>query len=205
MDTGLCCSCRGLSKSYGRKQVLSNCNLELKPGELVGLIGENGSGKSTLVQCLLGYTAPDKGTVRMWGTVGYCPQEMILNRAFTLQEHLTFSMSVYEQHAHADTGFASTLLEEFRLTDYMEELIKNLSGGTRQKLQFITSILHRPSLLIMDEPYDGFDWEMYLTFWDVIERLRQAGTGILLISHLLYDRDKFDRILALKEGGLHAQ
>lgn len=205
MDTGLLCSCRGLSKSYGRKQVLSNCNLELKPGELVGLIGENGSGKSTLVQCLLGYTAPDKGTVRFRGKVGYCPQEMILNRAFTLQEHLTFSMSVYEQHAHADPGFASSLLEEFRLTDYTGELIKNLSGGTRQKLQFITSILHRPSLLIMDEPYDGFDWDMYLTFWDVIEKLRQAGTGILLISHLLYDRDKFDRILALKEGGLHAQ
>lgn len=205
METDLLCSCRGLSKSYGRKQVLEDCNFELYAGELVGLIGENGSGKSTLVQSLLGYTAPDNGTIHLETKVGYCPQQMILNQAFTLEEHLIFTRSVYEQHNHTDPEFIDNLLHQFRLFEYAEEKIGNLSGGTRQKLQFITSILHRPSLLIMDEPYDGFDWEMYLTFWEVIDSLRNAGTGILLISHLLYDRDKFDKILALKDGVLHAQ
>jgi len=78
--------------------------------------------------------------------------------------------------------------------------IGDLSSGTYQKVKFLTSIYHSPRLIILDEPYDGFDWRMYLVFWEIIEELKSQGAAILMISHLIYDREKFDRIYELKEG-----
>jgi len=200
MNDRIVCSCEGLSKSYGRVEVLDNCFIEIAGGELVGLIGENGSGKSTFVRCLLGYTKPSAGTVTISGSVGYCPQDNILNQSYTLLEHLALASDIYGRRMPVDMDYVDRLIDRFRLGDFKDRTIGKLSSGTRQKVQFITSILHRPGLLIMDEPYDGFDWEMYLTFWDVIAELKEIGTGILLISHLVYDRENFDRILTLDRG-----
>lgn len=183
--------------------MLRGCDLEISSGQLVGLVGENGSGKSTLVRCLLGFIEPDAGNISIHGSVGYCPQDEIMNRDFRVREHLDFIRSIYEKHCPIDIEYLAQLVDRFRLSNYEDELIGTLSGGTRQKLQFISSILHQPSLLLMDEPYQGFDWEMYLAFWDIIEELSENGTAILLITHFVYDHERFDTILELRGGRLY--
>jgi ABC-type multidrug transport system ATPase subunit len=197
------CRCEGLAKSYGRLEVLRDCSLSIGSGELVGLVGENGSGKSTLVRCLLGFTRPSAGTVEIGGRIGYCPQESYLNRSFTVREHLGLVKRVYGRHGEIDPDYLESLLERTRLREYETRLIRDLSEGTRQKLQFVTAIMHRPNLVLMDEPYSGFDWNMYLAFWEVVEELCGDGTAVLLVTHFVYDRQRFDRIHELIEGRLH--
>lgn len=203
MKGEIICECRNVVKSYGHNEVLRNCNLQVPRNAMTGLVGENGSGKTTLVRCLLGFTNPDAGTIDINEKTGYCPQEQIMNRGFTVNEHLMFTRSIYEQHCSVDMEYLQHLIEVFRLTEHLDKLISELSGGTRQKVQFISSIMHRPVLLLMDEPYGGFDWDMYLAFWDVVVDLCKNGTGILLITHFVYDRDRFDRLYHLKNGVLY--
>lgn len=203
MEHEIICSCSNLSKSYGNVQVINECNFEIHTSELVGLVGENGSGKSTFVRCLLGYTAPTKGNVLFNGSVGYCPQGNFLNHSYTVEEHFGLVSAIYRKHSTIEVDYLDHLISLFRLSGYRNRLISDLSSGTRQKVQFITSIIARPDFLIMDEPYDGFDWNMYLLFWEIAAELRTSGTAILLISHLLYDRERFTRTLELRNGKLH--
>src|SRR5712691_7437891 len=192
MRSNAICRCQGLAKSYGRRSVLKDCSLTVEAGELIGLVGENGAGKSTLVRCLLGFTPPSDGTIEITGRVGYCPQEANLNRSYTIREHLTLMQSIYARHGPTDAAFIARLLERLRLENYLDHYIGELSGGTCQKVTFLTAILHKPTLLLMDEPYDGFDWKMYLVFWEIVEEFRHTGTGVLLVTHLIYDRHRFD-------------
>ena len=198
------CRCDGLKKSYGKRPVLAGCTLEVRRGEIVGLVGENGSGKSTLVRCLLGLTPPTAGTIDLQARVGYCPQEPYLNDSWRVSEHLAFAESIYARHGPVRHDQTERLMRRLRLDDYRQHVIRDLSGGTRQKVKFMTSILHEPDLLLMDEPYGGFDWAMYLVFWEIIEEFRAEGAGVLLISHFLYDRERLDRVFELKGGTLDA-
>ncbi len=202
MEPEILCNCKGLAKSYGRREVLTDCTLTVGKGELIGLVGENGSGKSTLIRCLLGFTRPSGGTAAITGRVGYCPQEAYLNDSYTVGEHLSLAGSIYSRHAPVDPSFADRHLRRLGLDEYGDYLIRDLSEGTRQKLKFLTSILHQPTLLLMDEPYGGFDWNMYLVFWETVKGLCEEGTGVLLISHLIFDRQIFDRVYDLRGGRL---
>ncbi len=192
--------CRDIKKSFGRQQVLRGCSLELRGTEFVGLVGENGSGKSTFVRCVMGFTNPNSGTIRIDGPVGYCPQDNLLNRRYRVTEHFELIEAVYGKHNSIDRDFIHFNIDRLNLRPYLKSSISNLSSGTYQKVKFLTSIYHSPKLIILDEPYDGFDWRMYLVFWEIIQDLKSRGSAILMISHLIYDREKFDRILELKEG-----
>jgi ABC-2 type transport system ATP-binding protein len=198
------CSCTGLAKSYGARRVLRGCTLRVDAGEIVGVVGENGAGKSTLVRCLLGHARPSAGAIEVPASVGYCPQEAWLNGAYTVREHLEFARAIYAQRAAIDAPFVFALLVRLGLHGLLDDRIGTLSGGTRQKVAFLTSVMHRPALLVLDEPYDGFDWSTYLVFWSLLEDLRGRGTGALLITHRIHDRERCDRIYALRKGRLHA-
>lgn len=194
--------CKDIKKSFGRKRVLRGCSLELKEEEFIGLVGENGSGKSTFVRCLLGFTRPDSGKVTLKGPVGYCPQENFLNRRYRVSEHLKLAEAIYSTHNTVDHRFVDTSLDRLKLRPFLRTSIGDLSSGTYQKVKFLTSIYHSPKLIILDEPYDGFDWQMYQVFWGIIEDLKSNGAAILMISHLIYDHERFDRIFEIKEGYL---
>lgn len=161
METDLRCCCKNVSKSYGRKKVLRNCSLELVAGQLVGLVGENGSGKSTFLRCLLGFEKADKGTISIKGRVGYCPQQDVLNKVYTIREHLCFAESIYQRFWPIDQNYFEILLGKLELDTYLNTRVEYLSGGTCQKVKFLTAILHQPQLLFLDKPYGGFDWRMY--------------------------------------------
>ena len=194
--------CRDLHKSYGRLQVLKGSSLELHEGDFVGLVGENGSGKTTFVRCILGFSKADSGSIDLRGALGYCPQANILNRRYRVSEHFKLMEAIYSRYNSIDQDFFEANIERLRLRPFLKTGINDLSSGTYQKVKFLTSIYHSPQLIILDEPYDGFDWRMYLAFWEIIKDLRSRGAAILMISHLIYDQEKFDRIFELKEGRL---
>lgn len=196
------CKTVNLTKSFGKKQVLTGCSLTAARGERIGLIGENGSGKSTFLKCLMGFTPPSQGLVELGGVIGYCPQDNFLNKKYTVAEHLELAKAIYENYREVSRQYTQHLLCRFKLLPYMDTFIGNLSSGTFQKVKLVTAIYHTPDIVLLDEPYDGFDWQMYQVFWEVMEDMKTRNISVLMVSHFIYDYQRFDRIYELKEGHL---
>ncbi|MFI2641792.1 ABC transporter ATP-binding protein [Streptomyces sp. NPDC018610] len=189
-----------VAKRYGSRPVLLDASLRAGRGQLVGVVGENGAGKTTLLRVLSGDLRPDAGTVRLDGTLGYCPQHPVLDEELTVRQHLRLF-----QIAHRLPGLerAESLLRTLGLTGHDRQPVKTLSGGTRQKLNLILALMHDPAVLLLDEPYQGFDWETYLRFWDIAQDLRKAGRTVVIVSHLAYDTQRLDALYRLADGRLH--
>ena len=183
-----------------RAEVLRGASLLVGPGELVGLVGENGSGKSTLMQIIVGLLARDAGTLSAPERLGYCPQQPLLWDKLTVAEHFELFAQAYALENGAAAAARDRLLSELDFAKYVHYRVETLSGGTRQKLNLALALLHEPQLLLLDEPYTGFDWETYLTFWEMAERRRERGMGILIVSHLLAERERLTRIYELRDG-----
>ena len=180
--------------------MLQGASLEVRKGELVGLVGENGSGKSTLMQIIVGLLKRDSGSVERPERLGYCPQLPMLWDKLTVDEHFELFARAYGLEDKAAAASVDALLEELQFAKYRTYRIEELSGGTRQKLNLALALMHDPQLLLLDEPYSGFDWETYLRFWEMSERRRDAGMGILIVSHLLAERERLDRMYELCDG-----
>src|SRR5512132_2543964 len=198
----------GISKAFSsgppwhrrRVEVLRGASLEVWPGELVGLVGENGSGKSTLMQVIVGLLARDAGTLSAPARLGYCPQQPLLWDKLSVDEHFELFARAYALDDQTAGAARDGLLDELGFAKYVGYRVEELSGGTRQKLNLALALLHEPELLLLDEPYAGFDWETYLRFWEMAERRRSHGMGILIVSHLLAERERLTRIYELREG-----
>ncbi|MFJ8695309.1 ABC transporter ATP-binding protein [Streptomyces roseolilacinus] len=189
----------GVWKAYGRRQVLRGADLDVPPGTLVGVVGENGAGKSTLLRIAVGQLPPDRGTVVRTGAVGYCPQRAVLNDSFTVMQHLRLFQVAYRLPTLAR---AHELMELLAFADCGRQRSGELSGGTRQKLNLLIALMHDPHLLVLDEPYQGFDWDTHQRFWALADRLRDEGRSIVVVSHLLHDLRHFDAVGHLREGRL---
>jgi ABC-2 type transport system ATP-binding protein len=198
----------GVRKSFGRGiwpwrrhvEVLRGADLHVCAGELVGLVGENGSGKSTLMQIVVGLLARDGGEVERPGRLGYCPQSPMVWEKLTVDEHFALFARAYGMEDAARDRAVGGLLDELQFERYRGYRVEELSGGTRQKLNLALALMHEPQLLLLDEPYAGFDWETYLRFWEMSERRRDAGMGILIVSHFLTERERLDRVYTLVDG-----
>ncbi len=195
-------SARQVQKSFGRHPVLRGVDLDVTPGALVAIVGENGAGKSTLLQVLAGTLAVDSGAVDVRGSVGYCPQEPVLNEALTVDQHLRYFAAAYRLRT---LGRAEELVDVLHFAEYRHRVVEELSGGTRQKLNLALALLHDPDVLLLDEPYQGFDWETYLRFWDLVDELRDRGKAIIVITHLVFERERFDRLYSLEQGRIAEQ
>lgn len=183
-----------------RVQILQEATLEVGAGELVGLVGENGSGKSTLMQIIVGMIARDSGAVDRPTRMGYCPQQPLLWDKLTVAEHFSLFATAYDMSPHEAEASAASLMDELQFARYESYRVEALSGGTRQKLNLALALMHDPQLLLLDEPYSGFDWETYLRFWEMAERRRADGMSILIVSHLLAERERLTRIYELRDG-----
>src|SRR5262245_41293677 len=133
---------RDVHKAYGRHRVLSGAGLEVRPGQLVAVVGENGSGKSTLLRILAGTLAADRGEVRLTGTLGYCPQEPVVNDNLTVGQHLRYFAAA---HRLTSLRRAGELVELLRFGQFKDRAAGALSGGTRQKLNLTLALLHDQS------------------------------------------------------------
>ena len=181
-------------------EVLRGASLEVRRGELVGLVGENGSGKSVLLQIIVGLLPRDGGSVDAPARLGYCPQLPLLWDKLTVAEHFELFGDAYGLPAAEAARSRDALLEELSFARYLGYRVEELSGGTRQKLNLALALLHEPQLLLLDEPYAGFDWETYLRFWEMAEHRRRDGMGVLVVSHLLSERERLGKVYELRDG-----
>jgi ABC-type multidrug transport system ATPase subunit len=199
---------RGVTKTYRRGvwprrrslAVLRGADIVMYPGEVVGLVGENGAGKSTLMKIIVGALRRDGGSIQLSGMVGYCPQEPILYARLTCDEHFALFGRGYGMTA-SDVGLASmAIYDALGFGQWADVRVEELSGGTRAKLNLGLALLPDPDLLLLDEPYAGFDWDTYQRFWDLARQRRDSGRSVLIISHFITDEERFDRIYDLRDG-----
>jgi len=198
----------GIFKSYRhgvwplrrRRPVLHGADLALSPGEVVGLVGENGSGKSTLMKILVGALAPDAGRVVRNGVLGYCPQEPLVYPRLTCDEHFDLFGHAYAMPAEAIVASRQAIYDALGFARYAGARADQLSGGTLAKLNLGLALLADPQVLLLDEPYAGFDWDTYQKFWQLVAERRAAGRSVLIVSHFVVDEQRFDRIVTIREG-----
>jgi ABC-2 type transport system ATP-binding protein len=195
---------RGLAKRYRRRHVLENVGFFVPRGMLVGIQGENGAGKSTLLKCLVGLLKPDSGEIRMEGRIGYCPQDPSLIETLTVREQFDLFGAGYGMTPAQVERRATDLMGEFRCAAYHATRLDRLSGGTKQKVNLIAALLHEPDALILDEPYQGFDYETYQRFWEHAERFRADGGSVVVVSHMHSELARFDAMLDLAAGRVTA-
>jgi len=195
-----------VTKTYRRgwrraeNEVLTGANLTIRAGEIVGLVGENGAGKSTLMKILVGSLESDSGRVDISGSFGYCPQEPLLYERLTCDEHFELFGEAYSLDGSVIERNREDLYDVFSFSRYRDMRVEELSGGTRAKLNLGLALLHDPDVLLLDEPYAGFDWDTYLRFWNLAVERRDAGRAVLIISHFVADEKRFDRIVHLRDG-----
>ena len=198
----------GIEKTYRRgawplrreHPVLRGVSLALYPGEVAGLVGENGAGKSTLMKILVGELAPDAGSVIRNGVLGYCPQQAVVYERLTCDEHFELFGHAYGMATSQQRRSARGLYAALGFERYAGTRAAQLSGGTLAKLNLGLALLADPAMLLLDEPYAGFDFDTYLKFWDLVAQRRETGRSVLIISHFVTDAERFDRIVTLRDG-----
>ncbi len=189
-----------IHKRFKHTQVLQGADLHVDRGEVVGVVGENGSGKSTLLRIIVGLLPLDRGSVRLDSKYGYCPQEPLVFDGLTMEENITYFGAGYGLSRQQALKRGHDLMERLNCRQFSGGLTSTLSGGTRQKLNLILALLHDPALLLLDEPYQGFDYESYLDFWELAGEMAKIGRSTVVVSHLVYDQSHLSRLYRLERG-----
>jgi ABC-2 type transport system ATP-binding protein len=186
-----------VSKRFGRDVILDRVNLWVGAGEIVGLTGENGAGKTTLMRICAGVLRADGGSVRVGGEIGYCPQVPGLFDRLTTDDHLVmFGRGARLSRAEA-LATGHSILTEFGYPIGDRVVTGDLSGGTRQKLNLALTLLTDPAILLLDEPYQGFDRGTYVNFWDHCDAWRHRGKAVVIVTHMLAELERVDRVIEL--------
>ena len=200
-----------LKKNFGGVKALDGLNLEIKEGELYGLLGPNGSGKTTLIRIIVGVLLPTSGTISVMGSanpfkkaaqIGYMNQSESLYIDLTVRENISFFGALYGVERNALKKKITELLDLLELSDKADELVGNLSGGTKKRVSLACALAHSPKLLLLDEPTVGIDPALRVSFWDYFNRLAKEGVTILISSHQMDEAEKCARLGFLREGKL---
>ncbi|MCW3010181.1 MAG: transporter related protein [Solirubrobacterales bacterium] len=194
-------------------EALKGVSLTIEPGEFFGLLGPNGAGKSTLIHCTTGLASPSSGAIEVFGhdaidhygkarqLVGLAPQDLNLDHFLTLEETLDFHGGYFGMPKKERKERAAELLDAFSLTAKRKERTRTLSGGMKRRLILARALMHRPELLILDEPTAGVDVELRLELWQYVQRINQEGTTILLTTHYLEEAEQLCSRIAFINGG----
>jgi len=205
----------GLVKRFGELTAVNGITLELKSGECLGLLGPNGAGKSTLIRSIVGRVIPDAGTVTVFGeradsagarmALGWVPQDLALYPKLTCRENLE-SFGQYHGLRRADLKTAvEWCLDWAALTDRAQEPVKNLSGGMKRRLNIAAGLIHRPKVMLMDEPTVGVDPQARNRIFEMIEKLRGEGISMIYTTHYMEEAERLcDRIAIIDHGRIIA-
>ena len=204
-----------LVKRFGQVTAVDGITLELRSGECLGLLGPNGAGKSTLIRSIVGRVIPDAGAISVFGApadsmaarnaLGWVPQELALYPRLTCRENLQsfgryhgLSGGTLEQAVERCLSWAT-------LTDRAAELVKNLSGGMKRRLNMAAGLIHQPRLMLMDEPTVGVDPQSRNHIFEMIEKLRDQGTSIIYTTHYMEEAERLcDRVAIVDHGKIIA-
>ncbi|WP_433943983.1 ABC transporter ATP-binding protein [Paenibacillus sp. SN-8-1] len=200
------------------KPVLHNINFDVKPGEMVGLIGLNGAGKSTTMKHILGLMAPHKGVVLVQGktrdespqsyqsSLAFVPESPLLYEELTVREHLEFTARAYGVEPEAYRERSERLLDLFHMREKADSLSMHLSKGMKQKVMIMSAFVARPPLYVIDEPFLGLDPLGIRSLLDFMLEMKHSGASILLSSHILSTIENYcDRFIVLHRGAVVAQ
>jgi ABC-2 type transport system ATP-binding protein len=205
-----------LVKHFGPVTALDGVSLELRGGECLGLLGPNGAGKSTLIRCIVGRVLPDAGSATVFGfpanttearaALGWVPQELALYPRLTCSENLSAFGRYYGLSGHKLTEAVAWCLEWAALEDRAGELTMNLSGGMKRRLNMAAGIIHRPRVVLMDEPTVGVDPQSRNRIFEMIEKLRDQGAAIIYTTHYMEEAERLcDRVAIIDHGRIIAQ
>jgi ABC-2 type transport system ATP-binding protein len=199
-----------LVKDFGSKRAVDHISFKLKTGEILGLLGPNGAGKTTTLRMILNIIVPDSGTIKILGEhfsektkdrIGFLPEERGLYRKLKVSETLAFFGELKGMKAAAIKSKGTELLKKFDLHGYMDKKVEELSKGMAQKLQFITTIIHSPELLILDEPFAGLDPVNIELVKDIILEMKRQGITIIFSTHLMEYAEKIvDSVVMINNG-----
>ena len=199
-----------LVKDFDKKRAVDCISLKLKKGEILGLLGPNGAGKTTTMRMIMDIIAPDSGTIEIFGKrfseksknrLGYLPEERGLYRKLKVSETLVFFGELKGMNTKTIQSRGLELLKKFNLDQYWDKKVEELSKGMAQKLQFITTIIHSPELLIFDEPFAGLDPVNIELVKDIILEKKQEGVTIIFSSHLMEYAEKLvDSVVMINNG-----
>ena len=204
-----------LVKSFGAVKAVAGVSLELRAGECLGLLGPNGAGKSTVIRGIVGRVLPDAGRISVFGAaadsaearaaLGWVPQDLAVYPRLTCSENL---LSFGRYHGLSGNKLSESVawcLDWAALQDRAGELAKNLSGGMKRRLNMAAGIIHRPRVVLMDEPTVGVDPQSRIRIFEMIEALRAAGTAIVYTTHYMEEAERLcDRIAIIDHGRIIA-
>ncbi|MFJ5716131.1 ABC transporter ATP-binding protein [Neobacillus sp. NPDC093127] len=208
---------RDLKKNYGAKEVLKGIDLTVHRGQIIGYIGPNGAGKSTTIKILLGLEGDYSGKVEIFGEevteknigykrkIGYVPEIAELYDNLTAREYLTFVGELYGMEFQAADEKSLRLMKVFGLEEVYDSRIASYSKGMRQKVLIISSLLHNPDLLFLDEPLSGLDANSVMVFKEILAVLAAQGKTIFYSSHIMDVVEKIsNRIILINDGKIVA-
>ncbi len=208
----------GLNKSFGAIRAVDSVSFEVRPGEIYGLLGPNGAGKTTTISIISGLLKPDAGDVAVAGKpfwsdptaakriMGVVPQELAIYEELTGRENLEFWGRMAGLNSAEAKSRATELLEALSLTERAKDAVKTYSGGMKRRINLGCALLHRPKLLLLDEPTVGIDPQARLNILEFIRNLCAAGTGILYTTHYLEEAETLcQRIGIIDHGRLLAE
>ncbi len=203
---------RGLTKHFGSIRAVRSLDLDVPRGQIYGFLGPNGSGKSTTIRMLCGLLTPTSGTAEVLGTkvpgdtrelkprIGYMTQKFSLFGDMTVRENLEFIAEIYSLPAADRAPRIAELLDRYGLEEQRNQLAATLSGGQKQRLALACAVLHRPELLLLDEPTSAVDPQSRRDFWANLFRLAEAGTTILVSTHYMDEAERCHRLAILDRG-----
>jgi ABC-2 type transport system ATP-binding protein len=208
------CTVRDVFHRYGDHEALRGIDLDVRGGQIVALLGPNGSGKTTLFRLLCTLLPIQRGMIQIAGIdiatnplaargqIGIVFQSPSLDKKLTVDENIACQAALYGIKGRQLALRRNELLDQMGLTDRRGECCESLSGGMKRRVELVKGMLHRPRLLLLDEPSTGLDPAARLSFWDSIRSMADAGIAVLLTTHLLEEADKADRVAIMAAGRL---
>ncbi|MEQ9482987.1 ATP-binding cassette domain-containing protein [Coleofasciculus sp. F4-SAH-05] len=209
---------KNLKKYYGDVEAVKDISLNVEPGEIFGLLGPNGAGKTTTIRCLCTLSKPDAGKIEVSGIsaianpravrrrIGYVAQEVALDKVLTGRELLQLQADLYHLPSNIAKERVNTMIEVLGLQEYADKKTGTYSGGIRKRLDLASGLLHKPDVLVLDEPTVGLDIESRVVVWNFLRQLQNAGTTIFITSHYLEEVDILaDRVAIIDKGVVIAE